>query len=78
MAAPFLAKLAPREPELVLAKSSWAEDRPLCLLQLLDLGLQSLSQFQDVGQTPKYTHPGSAGCRGPTHSHLYIPTRGQR
>lgn len=29
MASPPLAELAPREPELALAKQSWAEDRPL-------------------------------------------------
>lgn len=29
-----------------------------------------------VGQSPRHTHPGSAGCQGPTHSHLCIPTRG--
>lgn len=77
MASPPLAELAPRESELASAKPGWAEDRSSgSPLLLLDLRCQSVAQFLGVGQSPRHTHPGSAGCRGPTHSHLCIPTKG--
>lgn len=77
MASPPLTELAPRESELASAKPSRAEDSssgPPVLLW--ELRLQSPSQFLGVGQSPRHTHPGSAGCRSPTHSHLCIPTKG--
>lgn len=53
MASPPLAELAPRESELASAKPSWAEDRSSgSLMLLLELSLQSLSQFLGVGQFP--------------------------
>lgn len=78
MASPPLAEQAPKESELASAKPSWAEDRSSgSPMLLLELRWQSLSPFLGVGQSPWWhTHPGSAGCQGPTHSHLCIPTKG--